>query len=68
MSGNGFCYKLVKSATAFEEAEARCRSLDAYLVKIETQLENNFLSSMLMAERGTLNLLSQSDCEHCKLF
>ena len=58
MSGNGFCYKLVKSATTFEESEARCRSLDAYLVKIETQMENNFLSNMLMAERGTLNVFS----------
>lgn len=52
LAGNGFCYKLVKTAVTFYDAEAGCRSLESYLVKIDSQQESNFVSNLLMAERA----------------
>lgn len=51
LASNGFCYKFVNRTATFDQAEAGCRFLESYLVKIDTQQESNFVSSMLMAER-----------------
>ena len=41
----GSCYKLFTAPETSNNAEAKCRSLRAHLVKIESALENDFLTN-----------------------
>ena len=44
----GSCYKLFTAPEIWNNAEAKCRSLGAHLVKIKSDLENDFLTNTLL--------------------
>ncbi|CAE1270053.1 SVH1 [Acanthosepion pharaonis] len=47
IAGPAGCYRLFNGTMSRYDAENKCKSLNGHLVKIETQEENNFLSSIL---------------------
>ncbi|XP_074647198.1 neurotrypsin-like [Tubulanus polymorphus] len=47
INNHGICYKVFTDKKSFRNARATCKSFDARLVNIESQLENDFISDLL---------------------
>lgn len=52
ITGPTGCYRLFSGSISRLNAENKCKSVNGNLVKIETQEENNFLSSILRIRKG----------------
>ena len=56
ISGHGLCYKLMPQLAIFETAAEKCDQIEARLVNIESQKENDFLSRWLSSATSMWSL------------
>ena len=64
-TGYGSCYKCFGGARNLRDANSKCSELEASLVNIETEEENNFLSNVLSQTARSKDVVSKFILPFC---